>query len=257
MAIDRQRSKNYWSSYKNPAWVWEIVFSYAQIAPERLAWWAGEALEALYETGIYKVFSVPELGYLSPTAQPRRLADMIRERLDREGIVELLYFSKFADGGHPDYDIATALTYYGDSGNLVTEDCKDLAALQMKTQPWLNELEDFVYHRKAFVISGARYAAKNPASHPGENMSLKNKEVRLRIQTYSDIWLPKVQGWNEPGWDGDRRLANDELAAQNGTRLNEAIRRLRAITASVGGIWRIDEEFAGRKGEFDEAGVVM
>ena len=256
MSTDDREKSNFWSSHKNPTWVWEIVFDWTRSHPEHLLWWTSEALLALHETGIYKIFAIPEIGYSSSVADPRSLAAQIKDRYQREGVIDLLYFSEHASAGYPNYEIATSIAYYGDQNIITTEDCKDLAVLQLKTQPWLNGLTNHVYHRKPIVIDGALFAP-NRLNFPTVNVRYNPKLLYLRVKTYTDIWLPGVLGWNEPGFDGERRLANTELSVANGRRLNEAIRRLREITQSIGGTWRVDEDFIGQESEFDIGGVIL
>jgi hypothetical protein len=256
MTTDRNGHRNYWSSYREPLWEWEISFDWTRTRPEQLVWWTGEALAILYETGIYKVYAVPEIGYSSPTADPRPLAALIANRYRTEGVIDMFYFSEFAWIGNPDYEIATTLSYFGNQDVMVTEDCKDVGDLQIRLHPWLDETVDFVYHRKAIVISGALFAPYRP-NYATVNVCYNPKYLYLRMMTYTDIWLPTVVGWNHPDFDGEPRFPNQELAARNAPRLNQAIRALREMTAAIGGTWQVADEYEGREIGFQEAGVIL
>ena len=256
MGTERGENRNYWSSYREPVWAWEAVFDWTRTQPEQLIWWLGQALTSLRENRIYEVYAVPEIGYSSKVADPDSLFALITDRFRRESVIDLLYLSEYAVAGHPEYPISTSISYFTRDGAVVEDECKDLATLQVKTQPWLDEQTDGVYHRKPIVIQGVLFAHERP-NFPTVNVSYNPKRLHLRVETYTDIWLPTVLGWNEPDYDGERRLPNTELSALNGSRLNRAIRRLADLTRHVGGIWHSEEGFARRTGEFNEHGAVL
>jgi hypothetical protein len=250
-------TRNYWVTFRDPCFQWKVVFPYDQMSPEQLLWWVEAAIAILDSTGLYRVYGAPRLGYSCADANPRLLAKMLRSRYEELGELDLFFFSEQASAGNPASAYSTRIVYYQADGTMATEDCADLALIQEKTQPWLNQSEDYLQNRKAIVFDGSFFYPKEIDNKPtGGAVNKREKKVFIWVRTYTDIWQPKVAGFNEVDSDGTLKFPNEELARINGGRLNASLRRLKDITLQVGGEWAIDEDYLPVK-EYDENGVKL